>query len=243
MKYSYYFLVFLLITGVITESGAQMLRENELVVIKGEKFVLHQVRTGETLFSISRQYQVTSRDLEDYNPKVSEGLKIGDLLKIPYREGVEWQQKQSVQKGDPDHFESYTISSRTETPYFIAREFGITVEQLYAYNPEITRFRKGTTIRIPRWREVPSVDAVDLLEPQQKDISERELVLYEVQPGESLRSIARRFRIPESEILFFNPDARQLKPGSVIHLPRPTDETGREELAEKSELSGAEFRD
>src|SRR5690554_1165333 len=222
MKYSYYFLVFLLITGVITESGAQMLRENELVVIKGEKFVLHQVRTGETLFSISRQYQVTSRDLEDYNPKVSEGLKIGDLLKIPYREGVEWQQKQSVQKGDPDHFESYTISSRTETPYFIAREFGITVEQLYAYNPEITRFRKGTTLRIPRWGIQPATTTGRIIESQQEDISDRELILYEVQPGETLESIAKQFRISESEILFFNPGAGRLTSGSIIHLPKPS---------------------
>lgn len=156
MKYSHYFLVLLLIAGFVFDTGAQMLRENEMVVIKGEKFVLHQVRTGETVFSISRQYQVDSQILEEYNPKITEGLNIGDMLKVPYREGVEWQKQDSSQKRDPDYFESYTISSRTETPYFIAREYGITVEQIYAYNPEVTRFRKGTVLRIPRWSAEPS---------------------------------------------------------------------------------------
>src|SRR5690554_385475 len=243
MKYSYYFLVFLLITGVITESGAQMLRENELVVIKGEKFVLHQVRTGETLFSISRQYQVTSRDLAGINPNIAKGLKIGDMLKIPYREGVEWQQQELPQKGDPDYFESYTIRSRTETPYFIAREFGITVEQIYAYNPEITRFRKGTTLRIPRWGIQPATTTGRIIESQQEDISDRELILYEVQPGETLESIAKQFRISESEILFFNPGAGRLTPGSIIHLPKPSDGTGRENLAEKREEIDSEYAD
>lgn len=243
MKYSYYFLVFLLFAGVASESGAQMLRENELVVIKGEKFVLHQVRTGETIYSISRQYEVGSQVLEEYNPKVSEGLKIGDMLKIPYQEGVEWQQQDTPQKGDPAYFENYTINSRTETPYFIARKFGITVEQIYAYNPEITRFRKGTTLRIPRWGAVPSESVSQIIEPRHTDITERELVLYEVQPGESLNSIARRFRISESEILFFNPDARQLKPGSIIHLPRPADEAGVENLADQREEMGVNFED
>ncbi len=235
MKFSYYFLVLLFVTGFCQELGAQLLKENEMVVIKGEKFILHQVRTGETVYSISRQYQIDSQTLSDHNPKVLDGLKIGDMLKIPYREGAEWQKTESSQQSDPDYFEYYTISSRTETPYFIAREFGITVEQIYAYNPEVTRFRKGTRLRIPRWGVSPSSIAVDAGKEQQQAITERDLILYEVQPGETLKSVAKRFRLSESEILFFNPGARELIPGSVIHLPRPVDEQLREELAGRKE--------
>src|SRR5690606_6416617 len=120
-----------------------------------------------------------------------------------YREGVEWQKQDSPQKRDPDYFEYYTITSRTETPYFIAREYGITVEQIYAYNPEVTRFRKGTKIRIPRWSSEPTSISAEIIDSQQQDITDRELILYEVQPGETIGTIARRFRIAESEILFF----------------------------------------
>ncbi len=240
MKFSHYFLVLLLLAGFVKESEAQMLKENELVVIKGEKFVLHQVRTGETVYSISRQYQVDSQTLNEYNPKLADGLKIGDVLKIPYKEGTEWQKPKNQQKGDPEYFDYYTISSRTETPYFIAREYGITVEELYAYNPEVTRFRKGTRLRIPRWGISPADVAVDVTPRQESDITERDLILYEVQPGETLNSIAQRFSLSESEILFFNPGARELTPGSVIHLPRPMDKEGKEELA-KNRKQSAEF--
>ncbi len=233
MRFSYYFLMLLLVAGSFKNADAQILRENEMVVIKGEKFILHQVHTGETVYSISRQYDIDDKTLTEYNPKIADGLKIGDMLKIPYREGVEWQKPISTQKNDPDSFEYYTISSRTETPYFIAKEFGITVEQLYAYNPEVTRFRKGTRLRIPIWGASPASIASGVLGEQQKNITERNLILYEVRPGESIKSIARQFKISESEILFFNPGARDLTPGSVIHLPRPVDEDGIEELAER----------
>jgi LysM repeat protein/ABC-type branched-subunit amino acid transport system substrate-binding protein len=231
MKFLYYFLVILLSAGLPHKSEGQMLKENELVVIGGEKYVLHHVRTGETIYSIGRQYQVTEQILSEYNPNLSEGLKIGAVLKIPYRDGAEWQRPETQKKGDPDYFESYTISSRTETPYFIAREFGITIEEIYAYNPEITRFRKGTRLRIPRWGTSPASIAADALGKETVGITERDLVLYEVQPGETLKSIARQFKLSESEILFFNPGARELKSGSVIHLPRPVDESAKEELA------------
>ena len=232
MKFSYYFLVLLLIAGFVKESEGQMLKENELVVIRGEKFVLHQVRTGETVYSISRQYQIDSQTLSQYNPKLSDGLKIGDVLKIPYTEGIDWQQPKNQQKGDPQYFDQYTISSRTETPYFIAREFGITVEELYAYNPEVSRFRKGTRLRIPRWGDSPVAISPDVRDQQGSVISERDLILYEVQPGENIKSIAQRFSLSESEILFFNPGARDLTPGSVIHIPRPADDEGARQLAE-----------
>jgi LysM repeat protein/ABC-type branched-subunit amino acid transport system substrate-binding protein len=233
MKITHYLFVLLLVAGFTERAGAQLLKENEIVVIQGEKFVLHQVRTGETVYSISRQFQVDSQTLTKHNPGISDGLKIGDILKIPFREGVNWQQQESPQKGDPVYFESYTISSRTETPYFIAREFGITVEEIYAYNPEVTRFRKGTELRIPRWEvpeSIPRTELKEIAEPGEE--GETVLLLHEVQPGETLRSIARRYQISESEILFFNPGARRLQPGSILHIPGSRDDMVRDDSPE-----------
>jgi LysM repeat protein/ABC-type branched-subunit amino acid transport system substrate-binding protein len=225
MKITHYLFVLLLVAGFGENAGAQLLKENEIVVIQGEKFVLHQVRTGETVYSISRQFEVDSQTLTKHNPGITDGLKIGDVLKIPYREGVNWQQPEGQQKGDPLYFESYTISSRTETPYFIAREFGITVEEIYAYNPEVTRFRKGTELRIPRWEASESATRSELKEIAETGVEEETvLILHEVQPGETLRSIARRYQISESEILFFNPGARRLQAGSILHIPGSRDD-------------------
>ena len=222
MRFFHYFLFMLwFLTG--TGSGyAQPLKENEIVVIQGEKFVLHQVRTGETIYSISRNFQVSSQELVNHNPQIEEGLKIGEILKIPYREDVEWQDIPVSPKGEPAYFDYHTISSRTETPYFIAKEFDITVEEIYAFNPEVTRFKKGTRLRIPRWKpleQLPGKEPAD--NSLAADERERELVMHEVKPGETLYSLARKYNLSESEILFFNPGARDLKAGSLIYLPRP----------------------
>jgi LysM repeat protein len=51
----------------------------------GDKFfIIHQVDEKETLFGISRRYQVTVNELVQTNPTLSEGLKIGQRVRIPY---------------------------------------------------------------------------------------------------------------------------------------------------------------
>lgn len=222
MKVFQYVVVFLLIALSAGVSRAQSLKENEIVVIKGQKFVLHTIRTGETVFSISRQYEVDSSVLAEHNPGISEGLKIGEVLKIPYREGINVQQPQGQSKGDPVAFENYTISSRTETPYFIAREYGITVEDIYAYNPEVSRFRKGTKLRIPRW-DVFTAGRETSAQVKEGMLS-RSMITHEVQPGETLKSIARRYNISEDDILFYNPGARELSAGTFVQIPVASDD-------------------
>ncbi|MDX1286303.1 MAG: LysM domain-containing protein, partial [Draconibacterium sp.] len=139
---------------VCTESiVAQDFRKNELVVLDGEKFVMHQVRTGETIYSITKKYKIERSVLEEYNPKVKDGLSIGDILKIPFVEGADISDVPVYQKGDPDGFHTHKLKSRKETPYFISKQYGITVEELYAYNPEVRKFKRGTKIRIPYWED------------------------------------------------------------------------------------------
>ncbi len=220
MKIIHYFL-FLLFAGIfVCDLSAQQLKENEIIVIQGEKFVLHQVRTGETIFAISQKYQADPHEILKYNPHISEGIQIGEILKVPYTEGSDWKNIPVNQKGDPTHFEYFTIASRTETPYFIARKFGITVEEIYAFNPEVSRFKKGAKIRIPRWDEPAAMPEEKVAATVKDGAGEKQQIsTHEVKPGETLYSISRRYNIPESEILFLNPGARELKSGSIIYLP------------------------
>lgn len=200
--------------------GAQQLKENEIVVIKGEKFVLHQVRTGETIFSISRDFKVERAALQKYNPQISEGLDIGEILKIPYSENAVPQNIPVFKKGDPSGFISHTIESRNETPYFIAKQYGITVEEIFAYNPDVRRIKKGMKLRIPTW-EAKVVEETLSSEPAAGDAEMREHIVVS---GETLYSISKKYGVAESEILFLNPEAKNLKAGSKIMLPKKGEE-------------------
>ncbi len=223
-----FFFLFIFCSGLV---DAQQLKENELVVIHGEKFVLHQVRTGETLFSISKKYNIDSNEVVENNPDIKkDGLKIGAILKIPYNENANLSQAPVYKKGDPSRFEHHTITSRNETPYFIAKEYNISVEEIYAYNPEVKRFKKGTELRIPIWDAQPqpisekttetSISSTRQIENVQNQGTSDNLQVHIVKSGETLYSISQQYQVSMNEIIKYNPDQHSLKAGAKIYIPK-----------------------
>ena len=53
------------------------------------KFIFHKVETGETLYSISKKYNIGLQTLLQVNPDIIDGLQIGQLLKVPLLPGNE----------------------------------------------------------------------------------------------------------------------------------------------------------
>jgi LysM repeat protein/ABC-type branched-subunit amino acid transport system substrate-binding protein len=207
---------------------AQNLKENEIVVIKGEKFVLHQVRTGETIFSISRDFKIDRSDLKKYNPDISDGLDIGEILKIPLKGQANLPQQVLKQKGDPSRFLIHTIKSKKETPYFIAKKYGVTVEEIYAFNPKVKKFRKRKKIRIPVWEEEEDPVVEELQNDARfKNIGDN-MQVHVVLAGETLYSISKKYGISESEVLALNPESKNLKAGSKIIVPKVVEEEIKE---------------
>lgn len=208
-----------LVLFAIGQLGAQNLKENEIVVIKGEKFVLHQVRTGETIFSISRDFKIDRSDLKKFNPDISGGLDIGEILKIPLEDEANLPKQILKQKGEPSGFLIHTIKSKKETPYFIAKKYGITVEEIYAYNPKIKKFKKRKKIHIPVWDEEEPV-----VEKQQNDARfeniGKDMQIHVVLAGETLYAISKKYGISEKEVLELNSEAKNLKAGSKIIVPK-----------------------
>ena len=211
-------LFFFSISGV---TYGQNLKENEMVVIQGEKFILHQVRTGETVYSISQNFKVDSSELLKYNPGISQGLSIGDILKIPFNEDVDLSEIPSFKKGDPTGFINYTIESKSETAYSVSKMYGITVEEIYAYNPSVRKLKKGTTLKIPQWNYELKPETKQPEVTSQK-AGQDEMIEHIVVSGETLYSIGKKYQVTESEILFYNPDAKNLKAGSKLYLPKKT---------------------
>lgn len=207
-------IVFFLFFVFSEQVAAQSIHADEIVVIKGEKYISHQVRTGETVFSISKKYKIDQSVLKVHNPKIANRLAIGDMLKIPYVEGVDFSQQQILQKGEPDGFKTHKIKSRKETVYNIAKQYGITVEELYAYNTRIKKYKRGVKVKIPFWNEVKEQPVVD-----NKPISGAEIKTHLVVSGETLYSISHKYKVSEAEIVARNPEAEKLKAGMTLYIP------------------------
>ncbi|MCK3685409.1 LysM peptidoglycan-binding domain-containing protein [Maribellus sp. YY47] len=213
--------------------NAQDFKKNEVVVIRGEKFIVHQIETGETIFSLTKKFKVSREELEKYNPTILEGPKIGDVIKIPYREDADVSASSGQERGKPSGFLTHKVKSRSETAYFIARQYEISVEELYAYNPGVTTINKGLKLQIPFWKEevakveTPKVPIVEKkTEPQiQPQPIPAGNVTHKVVSGETLYSISKKYGVTESDILAVNPAAKNLKAGEVLSIPVKKEET------------------
>ena len=103
--------------------------------------VEHEVLAKQTLYRISKIYGVTMQDIKDANPILEkEGLEIGLKLIIP---GVK-ESKAKILKSTISSPKVSLISEPIarvvlpkETKFGIAKEYGLTVEELEKQNPEI----------------------------------------------------------------------------------------------------------
>ncbi|MCC9018834.1 peptidoglycan endopeptidase [Flavobacterium lipolyticum] len=112
----------------------------------------HEVAAKETLWGISKKYNVSVDDLKKVNPLLeSEGLKIGQQIAIPSNTATTTATTVPVieKVQEPAMVEVTREVLSKETKYAIAKEFGITVKELEKQNPAIKkRLKVGYLLKI-----------------------------------------------------------------------------------------------
>ncbi len=235
MKFLRFVLLGILMISATEIINAQELKDNDLVIINGQKYIIHQVKAGETIYSLSRNFRVEPAMIMRSNPGVEDGLNIGQMLKIPFDGSFSLAEIGGFKKGDPTGFKQYTIESNSETAYSVSRKFGVNVEEIYSYNPEVQKLKKGLVIRIPVWefKEISNT-AEKNTEPEN---SAGNKIIHTVVSGETLYGICRKYNVSESEVLALNPDARNLKAGARIQIPSKSGKVQAETVAKPIEVS------
>ncbi|OXA86430.1 LysM peptidoglycan-binding domain-containing protein [Flavobacterium hercynium] len=95
--------------------------------------VTHQVVAKESLFSIARQYNVSVQDLENLNKDLLlNGLQIGQTIAIPNKRKTLDGRVRVINQETIFH-----VVVAKETKFSIAKQYGITINQLESQNPEI----------------------------------------------------------------------------------------------------------
>lgn len=62
-------------------------RSNNIIELSGQRYYLHEVKAGQSLYSISRAYGVSAKNIANENPQIQLGkIKENQVLKIPYVE-------------------------------------------------------------------------------------------------------------------------------------------------------------
>lgn len=92
----------------------------------GKKFVIHQVEPKETLFAISRRYQVSVDAITNENPSTLKGISIGQELTIPLV---------SINNSiinSPEQISHFVDIG--ETLYSISKKYAVSVDDLKVWN-------------------------------------------------------------------------------------------------------------
>ena len=139
-----------LITLTLLLFGAvSMLSAQEIVVIGGAKYSIHDVAKGETLYSLARHYGVTVDAIKRVNPSLADGLKAGQRIKIPVNgSSTEIDATTSATQVEPTTTHKVV---RKETLYSLSKRYGVSIEALQEANPHIQKGLKvGQLITIPQ---------------------------------------------------------------------------------------------
>ncbi|MFP4042203.1 MAG: LysM peptidoglycan-binding domain-containing protein, partial [Bacteroidales bacterium] len=107
------------------KDSSEVQRSEDKVKIGGELYYIHIVEKGQTLFSISRAYDVSQKAIAKENPDILIGLRAGQALKIPYNPSEE----DRVQHRDTINYNYHTVS-KGETLFSLSRQYDVPVDKI-----------------------------------------------------------------------------------------------------------------
>ena len=195
------------------------------VEISGVKYVLHTVTKSETVYSLCREYKVSQKDLMQANPGLSAILKSGTTVKIPVAALAPESKKQEPvtksQSATEEEYYYHKVAAR-QTLVTIAKQYGITANDLIRNNPELTKgIVLGQILKIPvNLTNAEEQKANELSADQTRNMDVSEYSVHPVVSGETLYSLEQRYGITHDEMMRFNPVLQNgLKAGIKLKIP------------------------
>lgn len=173
---------------------------SKIEVISGKPYYIHEVKRGQTLYSISKAYKVEIAEIESANPEAKQGLKTGQILKIPAKDYIA---PQNITEDTGPIEIAVHIVQRGESLSSIASKYGTSLEQLRKLNPGISdNIIPGQSINVP----VKATVEID-----------EGLIKHTVTKGETLYKIAAKYHITVTQIRMLNPGITDiLSEGQIV---------------------------
>jgi LysM repeat protein len=197
----------LLVFFLSSTAQVPVVRSENKVIIEGKVFYVHVVKAGQTLYSISKAYDVSESDITKENPGSDLSLNVGQVLKIPVQ--VNKTVSQPVNTPYDSTYLTYIVK-QGETMYSIAKSNNISIEELDKINPLVINheIHVGQVIFIP----LIKTEFVPL-----------EYTLHRVRRKETIYGIARMYNISEDLLIKYNPELLRKSPrsGQTLKIPRP----------------------
>ncbi|RTY85860.1 peptidoglycan endopeptidase [Flavobacterium sp. RSP15] len=204
---------------------------NSIVLFSQEKIIKHTIVKGETISSIAERYEVKQSAIYKLNPKAKNLLKLNSVLLIP----IIGLKKTTTKTNTPLKYatKEHEVLAK-QTPYGIAKEYGISLAELNQSNPELEAkgLQIGQKITIPGTAVTTSKVVVSpskkatftpeiVLDTEATNKQISEILIREVLSKETKYSIAKQYGITIGELDKANPaiGVKPLQVGQKINIP------------------------
>lgn len=180
----------------------------EKIIIDGQTFYLHKVRKSEGLYRISVSYGVSQKEILEVNPSAVDGLKEGQILKVPVIKG----RNSTKDQLESEEFIYHTVEEG-QTAYYISKRYKVELEEIYQNNPgSDQQLILGTIIKIPK-KELGST---------KQENSNEDYIIHKVEPKETIYALSKKYDVTISDIIAHNEglESGVLPIGSFIRIPK-----------------------
>ena len=174
-------------------------------------FRSHKVKRNQTLYSISKTYDISVEQLKEYNPLVGRiGLRKRMTLRIPLYKTIKPVVEEVIENIEDIDFQIYKVKVK-ETKWRIAYNHQISVKTLDSLNPELSEGLKiNQEIRLPIMYNAAVSETWDST-----------YNYYTVKPKEGYYRIEEKIGVNQQVLDSLNPKLVEtgLQPGMILRVP------------------------
>lgn len=248
------FVLPLLMLTIVVGATAQ----EQVVVVNGKKCIVHTIAENDTFYSLAQRYDVPLKQIIQINgEEQADKLAVGAKLYIPYNEKAEKRttkeksaEVEDAPKSIDGDFIIHTVVEN-DTLYSIAKNYKISLDQLIADNPEAEAHNLtiGSTLLVRTamvgYASIKDIDKeIKRHEKEADDEKEVKVKYHTVAYGDTLYSLARRYKTTEEELMALNDftssdqllsGMKIIVSGTVAEKPKAEEATAEEAKTEASE--------
>lgn len=177
---------------------------------------VHEVKKGETLYSISKDYHVNVKDVERLNPDVKKsGVKAGKALIMPSTS------RYIAQKNSKAEYRVHKVQKH-ETIFSISQKYRVSTTELIQKNGLKSGVKAGQYIALPPEKKTTAKAKTVASNKQTATAPKKSAnIAHTVKKGETMFSICKTYKISESALVKSNPELKKgLKEGRIVFIPR-----------------------
>ncbi len=191
-------------------------RSTNIVYIEGVRYYVHTIDKGDTLYALSKRYDVSVKEILELNPEAQGIVKVGQNIKIPYIiEEAEIIAHTVVELEEQEQSDEEVVASESE-------------ETTEAESEEVEEVDFGfgvTTDLLAKIEEAKAKEEQMAKEEAEARLAREEMMretfdVHTIESGETLYSVSRRYAISVTTLMQDNPtvDPSRLAIGQRLNI-------------------------